>query len=160
MLAPSWSVWSMIRWSRALCFATAWYFRKIGEHWQHTTHQSSQTCVSTELAQGGQCYHCSAQQCDVKPDSLHEQVDVTKTLTGHLWGKCFALADGLHDSVPGKQVSVNADRSRVNSLLYADDQSLLLLRACSSSNSCQELPNVHVISCVDRSRENAIQQGF
>ena len=110
MLAPSWSVWSMLRWNRALCVATAWQFRIIGDHWQHTVHQSSQACLSTELAQRGQYYHYSAQQRDIKPDSLHEQVDVTKTLTGHLWWKCFALADGLHDSVPGNNVSVNADR--------------------------------------------------
>lgn len=77
-----------------------------------------------------------AQQRDVKPDSFHEEIDVTKTLAGHFWWERLALADRLHDSVPGEHVSVNTDIWSGNYLLDANNQSLLLLRARSSSNRC------------------------
>jgi hypothetical protein len=64
---------------------------------------------------------CSAQQRNIKPNSLHEKIDVTKALTRHFWWKSFALANSLHDSIPEICVSINIEHWGVQHLLDTDN---------------------------------------
>lgn len=76
----------------------------------------------------------SSKQFNVQSDRTHEEVDVSKPLTGHIRGKGLRKSHSLHDAV-----------------LDSHNESLLLIRACTNTDRGKELPDVDIFTSVDRS---------
>lgn len=89
------------------------------------------------------CIKLSSKQFDIQSNRAHEEVNVPKSLAGHIWGKCLRKSHGLH-----------------NPVLDSHNQSLLLIRTCANADCGQELPDVDIFTSVNRTRENGRKTWF
>ncbi len=61
----------------------------------------------------------------------------------HRWGKSLRKSNCLHDTI-----------------LDRHDQTLLLLRASTNTDSSEELPDVDILASIDRAREDVREGGL